>query len=466
MTTMPSLSRHPMCHARLSARARRSQGATNCHIVIALVLAWLPARTRADNTQGVLIGNQAALTGGAVGAMVSDGSAVWHNPAGLAELQRAQLDASVSAIEIRTLSVPSFMQSQTETASANTMELLTIPAAVTYARHLAEHTAIGYGVFVPKMSDVLLRTALNGTTNALSDWSMSYTNTSSETYGGIGIGHSFSEHWNLGASLFARYGSIYESTQFAGGNPDDAPNANFLQLSQVRSSKQISLELGMGVQWKPDSRWQVGLAVRTPRLSLFGTNKVSSISTFAFSDGTDTASSYDQSQEDESGFGVGVATTMYGRGAIAYKFAPGGWVSAEADFRPAYRGDADYANRAVWNARIGGRLRLSPRVHAGLGFFTDRSSVAQNSPDAPSGLDFYGVSGGVELLNRQLLAEGSAAQDLVFSTTLALRYAYGFGEGPAATLPASYADFSNFTVTSTRAHAHELAVYFGSSLYF
>jgi len=49
----------------------------------------------------VLLGNEAAMAGGAVGAIVSDGSATWYNPAGIASVNRDTLDLSGSATMLR-----------------------------------------------------------------------------------------------------------------------------------------------------------------------------------------------------------------------------------------------------------------------------------------------------------------------------------------------------------------------------
>ncbi|MBM4363715.1 MAG: hypothetical protein FJ104_13625, partial [Deltaproteobacteria bacterium] len=49
-----------------------------------LVAFALAGVAHAGNDEGFLLGNQAALAGGAVTSSVHEGSAVWYNPAGLA----------------------------------------------------------------------------------------------------------------------------------------------------------------------------------------------------------------------------------------------------------------------------------------------------------------------------------------------------------------------------------------------
>jgi hypothetical protein len=68
-------------------------------------------RALAGNEEGVLIGNEAAMSGGAVTAVIDDGTAVWFNPAGLAHITRTQIDASGSATQLRLAETPELLSS-------------------------------------------------------------------------------------------------------------------------------------------------------------------------------------------------------------------------------------------------------------------------------------------------------------------------------------------------------------------
>ena len=86
-------SRSPACGRTRGLRCLASAFAW----LITIAASWLSGPVAyAGNDDGVLVGGQAALTGGAVTATTSDGTAAWYNPAGLAQLQRPSLDLNAS----------------------------------------------------------------------------------------------------------------------------------------------------------------------------------------------------------------------------------------------------------------------------------------------------------------------------------------------------------------------------------
>jgi hypothetical protein len=71
-------------------------------LIVALLTVTAPRGALAGNDDGVLLGNDAALVGGAITAVVSDGSALWYNPAGVAHARSLDtLDVSASAFVLR-----------------------------------------------------------------------------------------------------------------------------------------------------------------------------------------------------------------------------------------------------------------------------------------------------------------------------------------------------------------------------
>ena len=65
-----------------------------------MALALTVGRVRPAAGQ-VFLGNDAALTGGAVGAQTRDSDAVWYNPAGLAGVVRTKVELSASLFSYR-----------------------------------------------------------------------------------------------------------------------------------------------------------------------------------------------------------------------------------------------------------------------------------------------------------------------------------------------------------------------------
>ena len=67
----------------------------------ATLLLLLARPAYAGNEDEILLGNDAALMGGAITATTADGSALWYNPAGLAASRLDAVDVSANAFTAR-----------------------------------------------------------------------------------------------------------------------------------------------------------------------------------------------------------------------------------------------------------------------------------------------------------------------------------------------------------------------------
>lgn len=85
------------------------------------------------------------------------------------------------------------------------------------------------------------------------------------------------------------------------------------------------------------------------------------------------------------------------------------------------------------NGRAGARFRLTEKLGIGFGVFSDRATpprLGDNFTDER--VDTYGATAGLELRTPLSLTEHAAPDALVLSTTIALKYAIGFGTVRAA----------------------------------
>ena len=103
-----------------------------------------------------------------------------------------------------------------------------------------------------------------------------------------------------------------------------------------------------------------------------------------------------------------------------------GWIAVEGDLEPGLTNEELEIRRdANWNVRIGGRLPVSDSVSVGAGAFTDRSPQPTPSSLGEMRIDYVGLSTGAQLRSAHGLSEGEG--EVVFSTTIAIRYARGTG---------------------------------------
>jgi hypothetical protein len=87
----------------------------------------------------------------------------------------------------------------------------------------------------------------------------------------------------------------------------------------------------------------------------------------------------------------------------------------------------------VINGRAGARFRISEKLGAGFGLFTDRAIEPRLGDEfTDERVDTYGVTTGLELRTPLSLTEHAEPDALVLSTTLAIKYAVGIGSVRAA----------------------------------
>src|SRR6186713_2487527 len=101
----------------------------------------------AGNDDGVLLGEQAMITGGAVTAIVSDGASAWFNPAGLGHAQRNQLDVTGSAYGLNVYKTESLLVlPDGSSADAKVTDWVLVPSVLSYTRELDEDTVVSFGL--------------------------------------------------------------------------------------------------------------------------------------------------------------------------------------------------------------------------------------------------------------------------------------------------------------------------------
>lgn len=172
---------------------RRPRAARPIALAALIVLAnAAPSAVRAGNDEGVLIGNEAAMTGGAVTATTSDGAAIWYDPAGIASVTRSQIDASGSATQLRVADTPALLSSASTGRSADGgyLEIIGIPSAVALVRRLDDQLALGFGIFTPSLTNHTDRVSLtDDVAGVMTRWQLVQQETSQSTYAGVALAH-------------------------------------------------------------------------------------------------------------------------------------------------------------------------------------------------------------------------------------------------------------------------------------
>jgi long-subunit fatty acid transport protein len=424
----------------------------------------------ASNQESVFLGNQAAMTGGAVAAWCDDGGAAWYNPAGLAQIERTSVDLSASAFVLRRYSLPQAAETRIggtrRTSDASFFELVSVPSALTVARKLSNDVTGALSVFVPQQEDLLVEAAFATGPEAgfEYDWSFSASRRTARYYAGPSLGWRAAHQLRLGLSLFGTYESL-ETTRDFRSNLDNPTSADVTR-SVITVDRRVSADrfgstLVGGFQWDVSSQLALALVMRAPVLYVTGDTRIQleTTSTRLHASEPPAVAVEVRSFEEDTARLTVIEPARF-TAAVAYRLGPG-VVDLEGEWQSGVATQTR-TRRAVWNARLGGTLSVSDTLSLGGGLFTDHSPDPRPSTLGATRVDFYGAALGVRIQNAYDVQRGGALVPLVFSTTLALRYAVGHGEIGSLVFDPLTAPRDGVA----GATIHELGVHIGSALDF
>src|SRR6188768_4126596 len=179
----------------------------------------------AGNDDGVLLGEQAMITGGAVTAIVRDGASAWYNPAGLGLSARNRFDVTGSVYGVNIYRVKSvFALPDGTTANAAMTDWVLVPSVLSFVRELGDGWVATVGIFIPRTHDFDMRTQVqneDGQTFAGTVGSLLYENDYM-----MAVAKRLTPNLRLGVSAAGVYSSRRDFVQIAFG-AQDAPDAGF-----------------------------------------------------------------------------------------------------------------------------------------------------------------------------------------------------------------------------------------------
>ena len=185
-------------------------------------VALLSASTaRAGNDDGVLLGNEAAMTGGAVAAVTSDGSAVWYNPAGIAAARRSSVDVNGSIFMLRGAEEWGLLQATSgERNNGGYLSLINIPSAVTLVRRVDDRVNLAIGLFATQ----LVRNTTRANVDAMSatsaaSWALTSVDNRTRYHAGGALGYRVDDRLRIGFNVFFVYNEASSSFQSAAAPP-------------------------------------------------------------------------------------------------------------------------------------------------------------------------------------------------------------------------------------------------------
>lgn len=447
--------------------------------VVALALGWAAAGTaRAGDGDVPVIGNEAAISGGAVVAAGRSAAMAWANPAGLGANDRARLEASGQVFAMRLRRIPGGLRTDlpdgSRSSAMNSVEFAVVPSASVLARRLGRYTSAALALFVPRFDELDFDVRDSGTTPRVRFGHQVKTVRHSRRYHvGPAFGWEILPELRIGLAGFVVYDKSVQSTNaWARASTLEIPaeTQRYVQASLHESVRSWGAELVLGVQWQPTDYLHLGLVFRSPRAWFVQRIDRSAVTTMGGENPEDGGFA-ELEAVPELGTAAGRPNDpMQLVGGIAYAWSRG-WVSLEGDLRPARKGDQNDGRRMVMNARVGVRARVGDRFVLGGGMYTDRSALVVADDFLDFDVDTYGATFGGEMRRPVRLSRREKARRLVFTTAVAVRY--GLSVGRAGRLRIDLSDLREqqrevlvTTGDPVRVVVHDLALHLGTGLEF
>lgn len=451
-----------------------------CLASAALALAWSTA-AHASNPGLTPLGGEAAMSGGAVAAMGRDTGMAFYNPAGLGVNRRGQFDMSSTMAVLRFRTIPDAFQvalpgDQTRSAQLTSLQPLVLSTSTVYTRYMGHGVTVGVGHFASNydyydytgiLQDTTSRAGLNYNARVQVDgWSTRH-------HFGPTVGWQLLPRLRLGMSLFLTYewrrdeGRIWLQ---AGPTPERV-DQNFIAGDIDLKRSTYAAEAVFGLQWEFVRNFHLGLAVHTPRLAAYERARKQSLVTGAVLRADNSRAALFQFDGDPGAARHGRITPVQVVLGLAYALRRDrGWISVEGDYSPGLhilRNEVNLSRN--FNARVGARVRASQFIFVGLGLFTDRTPERVVTDFPQFNIDYYGGSGGLELRRPYKLGKNERARDIIFTTSLALRYAWGIGSSGAVRFDLADGDPSKLSYETGEVrpvHFHVWSGNLGAGMYF
>jgi opacity protein-like surface antigen len=413
--------------------------------------------------------SDAALQAGAITADTMDGGSVWYNPAGLARMRGARFDVNVSAYALKLGGKPDLDGGGSESSktSLNVLNFAPVPVAISLTKRFKNFTA-GFGIFVPKMEIVGLRTrvvepSVNG--NPSIDFSIDYHQTSQSLYGGPAFGLRLGRGVDLGASFFVNYRSTLGTGDASIAFTQTDGSTSVVSSHELVDWLEIGIGAALGVQLQLSQRLRAGLNLRMPTVRVFQILDQSEITTTAVAG----AVVHDAKYHETLNIPLRLLYPPRLHAGVSYTFTDSRLAletSYQAPFRNPETGE-DF--RPLFNFRAGFRHTLKNHTSIGGGLFTNRSTNRPPEVLGEEQIDYYGLSIATQFgTPYEVSSKDGKVMDpvghLTFGSSFSFSYAMGFGKVIHGEVGFDDAGDHFFREVPVHVVAHEWILSVGSSL--
>ena len=199
------------------------------------------------------LGNEAALSAGAVVATGRGVGMAWYNPAGLGANRRARIETSSQAFVLRLHrvdgGVATGLPDGERADDIRSREIVIIPGATVWAFRVADHVSLALALFVPSFDEIDMDARSQAASPEVAHGQQIRVQHSQRRYeAGPSVGWEITPEVRIGASAFVVYDRVARSSRaWAWGLDLNSENERFVQTDVSESVRSWGTELVAGV---------------------------------------------------------------------------------------------------------------------------------------------------------------------------------------------------------------------------
>lgn len=257
-----------MSYHRTSTRPKPCAGVS---LLLAVLLCPAEASAQRSNYESVLFGERASGMAGATMALADEPSAVFYNPAGLAQLDYDILGLSVQALGGVASAGEGLVRIGDTTASTSSSTFGALPTSAAYSFPLGSAGTFALSAVVPVIQDVAYSHGLqapDGTVDLVVESSIQEEE--------ILIGPSYAVRAgpiHFGATAYIEYASVGIESLQAVAATDVGGSTFALNRTRRSSGQQVGITGVFGALVRFNPRWSAGLRLRFPNLPLYSSSE-------------------------------------------------------------------------------------------------------------------------------------------------------------------------------------------------
>jgi len=447
--------------------------------IVFLAATFWTGAANAGNYQTFFIGGRAAGMSGAYTAMSEEASVAWYNPAGLGFNRRSSLDASASAFYLKLLHVPDILVTSLPSgnypSNFDVSSFQVVATSLSYVFRLgggdkalpADDTgtqhSLAVSVFIPDSSTFSKSLLLDSTEgDVLYHQKLDVQQTNQTYFLGPSYGIRIGKNLALGASLYLTYSLINYRAGFnlavtlPSGASYFAINGGNLTVTELGGA------VVLGAQYRLTPEFTLGLTVRPPTIRFYQSPSGYWLALAAPEGGVNL---YEETPFSGAKKGFHQSSPFRASLGASYVRQHSFAVSADLDVFTPFK-DSDMAIDYKWVAdgHVGAEIFFANRYAVTFGAFTDFSPQRLNKSFGDTRMDYLGGTVAISRLSLYDVTNSDATDRITFSSTIGLKYAYGFGKMMGLTFdPVAEESTRNTEVSAT---AHDISIIIGSSVIF